>query len=81
MGNISKIVAFIVDNFSKIDSYSENAMEIFSKIAKIMTNSVGEGLPTEKGMKSFIFCVFPVGYFKSSQTASFSRLEIASFGK
>ena len=70
-----------MDKFSKIDSYSENDMENFPKSQKIVTNSVGEGLPAEKGMKSFIFCVFPVGYFKSSQTASFSRLEIASFGK
>ena len=68
-------------NDQKVDCNS-NDMENLSKIVKkIVTNSVGEGLPAEKGMKSFIFCVFPVGYFKSSQTASFSRLEIASFGK
>ena len=48
---------------------------------KFSMDSVGEELPAEKRMKSFLFCVFPVGYLKSSQTASFSRLEIASFGK
>ena len=35
MENLSKIVAFIMDKFSKIDgSYSDNDMEKFSKIQK-----------------------------------------------
>ena len=34
MENFSKIVNFIMDKFSKTDSYSENDMENFSEIAK-----------------------------------------------